>query len=354
MTKPFSDKLKKVTPYVPGEQSRLTDIIKLNANENPYPPSPKVMDTIKNFDAKSLALYPDASSSELVCALAKRFGLSGDEVFVGNGSDDVIALCYLSFFCSDKPILFPDITYSFYPVWCDLLNVPFETVAVDDDFCINPTDYYRECGGVIIPNPNAPTGIAEGREFIEDILRHNADCIVIIDEAYVDFCEYSCVSLINKYDNLIVTGTFSKSRSLAGLRVGYAFGNAELIALLNAVKNSYNSYTLDAVAIKAATASVLDEEYFVETIKKVKATRERSAERLRSLDFKLTNSGANFLFATHDRVNAKELFEACREQKIFIRYFNLPRIDNHLRITVGTDREMDILLDFIEGYIGGL
>lgn len=350
MLKPWSDKLRKVDPYVPGEQSKNPNIIKLNANENPYPPSPKAIEAIRNFDADKLCLYPNSSAYQLTEALAKHYGLEMNQVFVGNGSDEVIALAYMAFFNSNKPILFPDITYSFYPVWCNFFNTPYLTKAVDNNFRINPEDYYEENGGIIIPNPNAPTGISESKEFIEDILEHNQDVVVIIDEAYVDFGGYSAIELLSKYENLVIVHTFSKSRSLAGMRIGVALGNPELIALLNAVKNCYNSYTLDSVAIAAGTASVNDDEYFIKTIKKVIATRERTAKELMDLGFTVFPSHSNFLFATHSTINAKELFEAAKAENIYIRFFNLPRIDNHLRITIGTDEQMDALIAFIKKY----
>ncbi|MGL4790558.1 MAG: pyridoxal phosphate-dependent aminotransferase, partial [Anaerotignaceae bacterium] len=249
---------------------------------------------------------------------------------------------------SDKPILFPDITYSFYPVWCDLFKVPYKTKAVDENFKINPKDYYEENGGVILPNPNAPTGIGEGRAFIEEILENNQDVIVIIDEAYVDFGGYSSVELLAKYENLIIVHTFSKSRSLAGLRIGVALGSKELIGLLNSVKNSYNSYTLDSIAIVAGEASVKDDEYFKATLSKVINTREYFSEELRKLGFKVSPSHSNFVFVTHETLVAKEIFEKLKEQNIFIRYFNLPRINNHLRITIGTDEQMQKILEFFK------
>ncbi len=354
MNKPFSDKLRAVEPYTPGEQSKNNDIIKLNANENPYPPSPKVIEAIKGFEAEKLCLYPSSSAYALTEALAQYHGLDVNQVFVGNGSDEVIALSYLAFFNSDKPIFFPDITYSFYPVWCRLFNVPYETKSVDKNFIINPKDYYSANGGVILPNPNAPTGISEGRGFIEDILDHNRDVIVIIDEAYVDFGGYSAIELINKYDNLIVVQTFSKSRSLAGMRIGAAFGSAELISLLKAVKNCYNSYPIDSVAIAAGIASVEDDAYFKNTINKVIRTRERFSQELKGLGFTVFPSHSNFVFASKPDVNAKSLFEAAKKENIYIRYFDLPRIDNFLRITIGTDEQMDIFLNFIKRYLSSL
>ena len=351
MTKLWADKLRQVDPYVPGEQSKNKNIIKLNANENPYPPSPKVVEALKNFDADGLAKYPNSSAAPLVEALAKYYGVETNQIFTGNGSDDVIALSFMSFFNSEKPIFFPDITYSFYPVWCRLFNIPYETPAIDENFKINPQDYYKENGGVILPNPNAPTGISEGKEFIKDILDHNRDCIVIIDEAYVDFGGYSCVELLKEYDNLLIVQTFSKSRYLAGMRIGVAIGSAELIGVLNAIKNCYNSYTMDSVAIACGKATVEDDEYFRETLKKVISTRDRSTEEFKKLGFTVYPSHSNFIFVTKDDVNAKDLFEALKKDNIFIRYFNLPRINNHLRITIGTDEQMDILIEHVKKYL---
>ena len=344
MDKPFLKKLRRIDPYVPGEQPQRGDIIKLNANENPYPPAPGVQQALRSFDASSLALYPDANGKALKTALAGRFGVRPTQVFLGNGSDDVLALAFQSFFCSDQPILYPDITYSFYPVWCDLFRIPYETVPLDENFCVNVRDYDKPNGGVILPNPNAPTGRALPLDALEALLQHNADCVVIIDEAYVDFGAQSAVPLIEKYENLLVVQTMSKSRSLAGLRIGYALGSETLIATLEAVKNSYNSYTLDAVALAAGAASVADETYFQQTCRKVIATRERTADALRALGFLVPPSLTNFLFVTHPQRNAAGLFAALRDRGIFIRYFKLPRIDNYLRITVGTDAQMDRLL----------
>ncbi len=344
MTPLWQAKLRQIDPYVPGEQSSAPNLLKLNANENPYPPSPRVQEVLQTFDPSQLRYYPNANATLLRNALATHHGVKPTQVFMGNGSDDVLALAFQSFFCSDAPILFPDITYSFYPVWCSLFRTLYETVALNADFRINPRDYDRPCGGVILPNPNAPTGIAEGRAFLEDILEHNQDCVVIIDEAYVDFGAWSCVPLLEKYENLLIVQTFSKSRSLAGLRIGVALGSETLITTLEAVKNAYNSYTMDSLAIAAGTASVEDDVYFRETCAKVQATRNRSAKTLSNLGCTVYPSDANFLFVTPPKLTAKELFDALRAQNIFIRYFNLPRIDNCLRITIGTDVEMDRLL----------
>ena len=351
MDKPFLAKLRRIDPYVPGEQPQSADIIKLNANENPYPPAPGVQQALRSFDASRLALYPDANGKALKTALANRFGLKPSQVFLGNGSDDVLALAFQSFFCSGEPVLYPDITYSFYPVWCDLFRIPYETVPLDENFCVRVRDYDRPNGGVVLPNPNAPTGRGVSLDFLEDLLQHNADCVVIIDEAYVDFGAQSAVPLIEKYENLLVVQTMSKSRSLAGLRIGYALGSETLIATLEAVKNSYNSYTMDAVALAAGEAAAADEAYFQETCRKVIATRERTAEALRGLGFTVSPSLTNFLFVTHPKKEAPVIFEYLRQKNIFIRYFKLPRIDNYLRITVGTDAQMDRMIEELRAFL---
>ena len=344
MDKPFLDKLRKIDPYVPGEQPKTASIIKLNANENPYPPAPGVAEVLRTFDTAKLAVYPDANAKALKTAVAERFSLRPAQVFLGNGSDDVLALAFQSFFCSGEPILYPDITYSFYPVWCDLFRIPYETMPLDEDFCVNVRDYDKPNGGIVLPNPNAPTGRGVSLDFLEDLLQHNQDCVVIIDEAYVDFGAQSAVPLLDKYENLLIVQTTSKSRSLAGMRIGYALGSETLISTLEAVKNSYNSYTMDAVALAVGEASIRDEAYFQDTCRKVAATRDRSAVELRALGFTVLPSLTNFLFVTHPEKKAPDIFAALREKGIFIRYFKLPRIDNYLRITVGTDEQMDTLL----------
>lgn len=343
MCKPWSDKLRKIQPYVAGEQSKNPNIIKLNANENPYPPSPKVKEVLSNFNTDNLKKYPASDALELKTALAKTYNLNENQIFMGNGSDDVLALCFQAFFCSDKPILFPDLTYSFYPVWCSLFKTPYKNIPLDENFRINPDDYKEENGGVILPNPNAPTGIYENLDFIENILNNNTDCIVIIDEAYIDFGGESAISLLDKYENLVIVQTMSKSRSLAGLRVGYAFASAELISVLEAVKNSYNSYTMDSIAISAAAASLADNEYFKDTCNKIINTRQKTIQALEKLGFDVVPSMANFVLATHKSVKAVDIFEKLKAQNIFVRYFKIPRIDNYLRITIGTDDEMDKL-----------
>ncbi len=339
----FRDNFRKVVPYVPGEQPK-KKVIKLNTNENPYPPSNKVNEIIKSFDNNKNKLYPDPDCTILRDSIAKRYGFDEKNVFVGVGSDDVLSVAFLSFFNSDKEVLFPDITYSFYSVWADLYNIKYRQVKVNDDFTINKEDYYSDNGGIVIANPNAPTAICEPLEFIEDILKNNTDSVVIVDEAYIDFGGVSAVELIRKYDNLLVVQTFSKSRSLAGMRIGFAIGNEELIKEMNDVKFSINSYTLNQVSLVSGVACIEDEEYFNETVEKIVNTRERTKEELKNLGFTFTDSKTNFIFATHKDLSAKFIFEELKKKDIFVRYFSLPRIDNYLRITIGTDEEMDELI----------
>lgn len=347
----WEENIRKVVPYTPGEQPNDPNMIKLNTNENPYAPSPKVIEALRAFDPDRLRLYPDPKISTLVYALADRYGVKPEQTFVGVGSDDVLAMCFMTFFNSKKPILFPDITYSFYDVWADVFRIPYETKALDENLRIRKEDYYGENGGVIFPNPNAPTGALQALEDIEDIIRHNPDVIVIVDEAYVDFGGESALPLIEKYDNLLVVQTFSKSRSMAGARLGYAFGNEKLIRYLNDVKYSFNSYTIDQLSIVLGTAAVEDEEYFQSTLKKITATRERTKAELEKLGFTMPDSKSNFLFISHPDVPAKELFFALRERNIYVRYFEKPRIDNYLRVTIGTDEQMDALLAFLRKYL---
>ena len=343
--------IRKVVPYTPGEQPNAPGMIKLNTNENPYPPSPKVLQAIRDFDTDKLRRYPDPTAGVLVNALAERYRVRPEQVFVGVGSDDVLAMCFLTFFNSGKPILFPDITYSFYDVWADLFRIPYEDQPLDEDLCIRKEDYYKENGGVVFPNPNAPTGVLMELSEIEDIIRHNPDVICIVDEAYIDFGGVSALPLIEKYDNLLVVQTFSKSRSMAGARIGYVFGNERLIRYLNDVKYSFNSYTMDQLTLVTGAASLADEEYFQDTIAKIIATRERVKKELASLGFTMPDSKSNFLFISHPHVPAKELFTALREKNIYVRYFDKPRIDNMLRVTVGTDEEMDQLIAFLKEYL---
>lgn len=351
MSREWTKNLRNIEPYVPGEQSKDKDIVKINANENPYPPSPKAIEVLKSFDTNKLRFYPSANSTKLKEAIAKYYKVDVSNVFVGNGSDDVLAVAFQSFFNSEKPIVYPDLTYSFYPVWCSLFGVKYKNYPVGDDFRINPEDYKEKNGGVVIPNPNAPTSLGEGIDFVEKILNYNQDSVVIIDEAYVDFGGTSSIPLIDKYENLLVTGTFSKSRSLAGLRIGFAIGSKALIDVMEAVKNSYNSYTVDSLSIEMGAASIEDDEYFKSTCKKVIKTRERVTLELKKLGFDVLDSQTNFIFATHNEHNMKSLFEYLKTQKVFIRYFSLPRIENYVRITIGTNEEMDIFLEKTKEFI---
>lgn len=351
MSREWTKNLRNIEPYVPGEQSKDKDIVKINANENPYPPSPKAAEVLKSFDTNKLRFYPSANSTKLKEAIAKYYKVDVSNVFVGNGSDDVLAVAFQSFFNSEKPIVYPDLTYSFYPVWCSLFGIKYKNYPVGDDFRINPEDYKEKNGGVVIPNPNAPTSLGEGLDFVKKILNYNQDSVVIIDEAYVDFGGTSSIPLIDKYENLLVTGTFSKSRSLAGLRIGFAIGSKALIDVMEAVKNSYNSYTVDSLSIEMGAASIEDDEYFKSTCKKVIKTRERVTLELEKLGFDVLDSQTNFIFATHNKHNMKSLFEYLKTQKVFIRYFSLPRIENYVRITIGTNEEMDIFLEKTKEFI---
>ncbi len=349
--KNWENHVRKVVPYVAGEQPKEQDVIKLNTNENPYPPAPGVGKVIQNFDCEVLRKYPDPDVSALTSALAKQYGLDRGQVFVGVGSDDVLAMSFLTFFNSGKPVLFPDITYSFYDVWADLYRIPYECQPLDEDFCIKKEDYMKPNGGIVLANPNAPTGVMTELAVIEEIIAANQDVAVIVDEAYVDFDGRSCVPLIEKYDNLLVVQTFSKSRALAGMRIGYAMGSQKLIQYLNDVKFSFNSYTMNALTIAAGVASLEDEAYFRQNLAKVVATRERAKKELARLGFVFGDSKTNFIFAAHKTVPAQELFEALRASRIYVRHWNKPRIANYLRISVGTDEEMDRLFAFLEQYL---
>ena len=341
--------IRKVVPYVPGEQPKLLDVIKLNTNENPYPPAPGVEKVLREFDVDTLRLYPDPLVSDLVKAIADFYGLNENQVFTGVGSDDVLAMIFMTFFNSEKPLIFPDITYSFYDVWADMLRIPYETIALDDDFRIKPEDYCRENGGVIFPNPNAPTGELLSLDMVEDIIKHNSDVIVVVDEAYIDFGGVSALPLIEKYDNVIVVQTFSKSRSLAGSRVGYAMANPVLIKYLNDVKYSFNSYTMDRITIAAATAAVKDRDYFAETTAKVIKTREWTKNELAGLGFEFGDSKSNFIFARHPKMSGQVLFEKLKAEQVFVRHFSKPeRIADYLRISIGTDQQMQKLISILE------
>ncbi len=348
--RPFEKNIRKVEPYVPGEQPQ-RKVIKLNTNENPYPPAPGVKSALLQMDVDRMRLYPDPTSGELVHTLAEYYGVKDDQVFVGVGSDDVLAMCFLTFFNSDKPILFPDITYSFYKVWAELYRIPYECPELDSEFRIVKEDYYRENGGVIFPNPNAPTSIYENLDFVEDILKHNQDVIVIVDEAYIDFAGKSAMELIDRYDNLIVVQTFSKARSMAGMRIGYAISNPKLTRYLNDAKYSFNSYTMNQTALACGVEAVKDKAYFEECVAKIVETREWTKKELSKLGFVFPDSQSNFIFAKHPQYSAKNLFEALKKADIYVRFFSGERTRDYLRITIGTREEMQALFSFLKDYI---
>ncbi len=344
----WENNVRKVVPYTPGEQPKDSGIIKLNTNENPYPPSPRVKAVMDSFNNADMRLYPDTNSTVLVDALAQKYNVKPSQIFVGVGSDDVISMAFLTFFNSDKPVLFPDVTYSFYDVWADVYRIPYETKALDENFRIRPDDYKCENGGIIFPNPNAPTGVLESLDMIEEIIKANHDSVVIIDEAYIDFGGESCISLVDKYDNLLVVQTFSKSRSMAGMRIGFAIGNEKLIKFMNDVKFSINSYTMNPLSQICGAEAVYDDEYFVKTTNEIIRTREYSKKKLTELGFTYPDSMSNFIFASHSEVDAGVIFDELKKRKIFVRYWNKPRINNHLRITIGTREEMDKLFAVLE------
>ncbi len=345
MSKFWSSMVKRTEPYIPGEQVEQKNVIKLNTNENPYPPSPKVIAGIQQEMGRSLQLYPSPTATDLRETIGLQNGLTAEEVFVGNGSDEVLAFSFMAFFEPGKRIRFPDVQYSFYPVYAKLFDIPYEEVPLNKDFTLPVDKYFQSEGGVILPNPNAPTSIYAELEHIEEIIKKNPDQVVIIDEAYIDFASKSATELIRKYDNVLVVQTTSKSRSLAGLRVGFAMGAPSLIEGLVRIKDSFNSYTLDRLALVGAKAAFEDETYFTETVKKIIATREKTTELLRQLDFNVLPSQANFVFITHKTVSAEFLYNELKKENVLVRYFNKPGIDNYLRITIGTDEQMEQLVE---------
>lgn len=345
MSQYWSDIVHRLTPYVPGEQPKLQNLVKLNTNENPYGPSPKVIAALQAEAADSLRLYPDPDSSRLKAAIAEYHGLQPNQVFVGNGSDEVLAHVFQALLKHELPLLFPDITYSFYPVYCGLYGIDFETVPLNAQFEIAVDDYLRPNGGIIFPNPNAPTGIPVALREIERLLKANTNSVVVIDEAYVDFGTESAVALINKYPNLLVTHTYSKSRSLAGLRVGYAVGNAGLIEALIRIKDSFNSYPIDRFAEAGAVAALQDEDYFQQTCQQVIASREELVVDMLALGFEVLPSGANFIFARHPEYSGEQLASGLRDQAVIVRHFKKPaRIADFLRITIGNESQNQALM----------
>ena len=344
MSRYWSDVVTQLTPYVPGEQPKLSRLVKLNTNEHPYPPAPGVLRAIASVEGDAIRRYPDPESLELREAFAGRNNLQAEQVFLGNGSDEVLAHIFQALFKHQLPLLFPDITYSFYPVWCELYQVTWQAVPLKPDFTVDPADYRGDNSGIIIPNPNAPTGVLMGLDTVRMLLEQNPDSVVVIDEAYIDFGGDSAVTLIPEFDNLLVVQTMSKSWALAGLRVGVAMGHSELIEGLQRVKNSFNSYPLDVVAQRAALAALADEPYFESACRRVVASRERLGAAMVALGFEVLPSAANFIMVRHVDRSAVELFEELRGRGIIVRYFNRPRIDEYLRISIGTDEQCDELL----------
>ncbi|WP_297429756.1 histidinol-phosphate transaminase [Clostridium sp.] len=345
MSKYWSEITKNIEPYVPGEQPKDRKYIKLNTNENPYPPSPKVIEAIKQTAEENLQLYPDPNCDELRSTVADYYNLSPNQIFVGNGSDEVLAFSFMAFFNKNNPILIPDITYSFYEVYVKLFNLKKILIPVDDNFDFSVESFCTANGGIVIANPNAPTTKYLSVESLKKIIEYNLESVVIIDEAYVDFGGESMIKFINDYPNLLIIQTLSKSRALAGLRVGFAFGHKDLIEGLNRIKNSINSYTLDRLSLAGAKASFEDDAYFQNIGLKVIDTREKVIPNLKKLGFKVLESKANFLFVSHNTIEAKILFKELRNKGILVRYFNKPKIDNYLRISIGTQEEMEVLLE---------
>ncbi|MBR4361358.1 MAG: histidinol-phosphate transaminase [Ruminococcus sp.] len=353
MDNKWESSVRRVVPYVPGEQPKNTDVIKLNTNENPYPPAPEVRQILDTFDVSRMRLYPTPDAAVLTEAIAERYGVDPSQVFVGVGSDDVISMAFLTFFNSDKPVLFPDITYSFYPVWADVYRIHYIEKPLRKDFTIDPEDYKCENGGIIFPNPNAPTGVYESLDTIEEIIRANPDSVVMIDEAYIDFGGQSCLPLIGKYENLLVIQTFSKSRSMAGMRIGFAIGSKKLIQYMNDVKFSINSYTMNTVTQLCGAAAVRDEKYFRETVGKIIETREYSKKKLAELGFTFPDSMSNFIFASPSKKSAEHVFTELKKRSIFVRWWDKPVIRDYLRISVGTREEMDTLFSALEEILNG-
>lgn len=346
MSRYWSEIVRQLEPYVPGEQPQIDGLIKLNTNESPYPPSPTIQPLLDAELAERLRLYPDPESRRLKHTIAGYYSVNPEQVFVGNGSDEVLALLFMAFFQQSKPLLYPDITYSFYKVYCQLFGIEARTIPLGDDFTLNFDDYPLENGGIIFPNPNAPTAIGKPLADIEALLQRNQESVVVVDEAYIDFGGETAISLVNRYPNLLVVQTLSKSRALAGLRVGFAVGSAELIRGLDRVKNSFNSYPLDQVAETAAIAAFEDQDYFAACCEKVITVREWTREKLQELGFSVLPSQANFLFALPP-VDAAGLMAQLRENRIIVRHFTSPRISDYLRITIGTAEQMDTFIDVL-------
>lgn len=339
----WSQRCRGLIPYTPGEQPKGRKLIKLNTNENPYPPSPQALRAIKEAAGEGLRLYPDPECTELREGIALALDVKPEQIFVGNGSDEVLSLAFQAFFDPDKPIRFADITYSFYPVFADFYGLSYREIPLDEHFSLPLAPFLEPGGGVVLANPNAPTGRELDLCDIRSIVAANENSVVVVDEAYVDFGSRSAVELVSLFPNLLVVRTFSKGRSLAGLRVGYAVGDKDLIAGLNAVKNSFNSYPVDRLAQAGALGAIRDQDYFRATATKIISTRACASGHLRSMGFTVCDSAANFLFVTHETVPAKVLLEGLRQRGILVRWWDKPRISNYLRITVGTDEDMQAL-----------
>ena len=353
MSKYWSSMVKRTDPYVPGEQVSDPTILKLNTNENPYPPSPRVIEAIRDESEKKMQLYPSPTADELRQTIGEHYKLTADQVFVGNGSDEVLAFSFMAFFEPGQKIRYPEITYSFYPVYAKLFDIDYEEIPLNNDFSLDVEKFFGAEGGVILPNPNAPTSLNAAIDLIEAIVKNNPTKVVIIDEAYVDFATTSAATLVDKYDNLLVVQTMSKSRSLAGLRVGFALGNKSLIDALIRIKDSVNSYTIDRLALAGAQAAFEDNTYFNEVTSKIIATRQNVSEKMERLGFNVLPSQANFIFVTHEEQDASILYDKLKKAGVLVRYFNTPKIDNYLRITIGTDLQMDRLLVNLQRIIKG-
>ncbi len=345
MSKFWSQRTHELDPYTPGEQPQDSQYIKLNTNENPYPPSPLAINAMQQAVCDDLRLYSDPNANKLKQAIADFYQVDISNVFVGNSSDEVLAHSFAGLLKHDKPLLYPDISYSFYPSYINLFAIYAKSIPLDDDLCINLSDYQQANGSIVFPNPNAPTGIALTLAAIEKLAQQHPDSVILIDEAYIDFGAKTAIPLTQKYNNIIVVQTFSKSRSLAGLRVGFAIAPAELIEGLERVKNSFNSYPLDRIAIEGATASIQDKSYFKQTCQKIINTRKTTDKALQALGFKTLPSSSNFIFATSDKIPAQTLYLELKKQGVLVRYFNKPRIDNYLRISIGTDKEMAVFIE---------
>ena len=352
MSRYWSDFVKQLQPYTPGEQPKISNLTKLNTNENPYGPSPRALSAMKQLLNDDLRLYPPPNGDDLKQTIADYYQLTPEQVFVGNGSDEVLAHVFNGLLKQDQPLLFPDISYSFYPVFCQLFAIDFEQVPLAEDYSLGVANYQRPNGGIIFPNPNAPTGRLLGLDKIQELLEYNRDSVLVVDEAYIDFGGDSAVALIDRYDNLVVVHTLSKSRSLAGMRIGYAMGNADLMAGLERVKNSFNSYPLGHLQLAAAIASFKDQDYFEQICNKVIASREQLTTRLQDLGFEVLPSAANFVFARHDAESAENLAAALRQQGLIVRHFKQPRIYQFLRITVGTEQQNQLLVDTLVELVG--